>query len=81
MTEELKKFILMVEEEETTIYNDGSTSILIRKRLESSLVGKLFSKGIVSIEVIRNVLKMAWEIENCLTIESLGRNLFPFHFQ
>ncbi|XP_022156185.1 uncharacterized protein LOC111023135 [Momordica charantia] len=75
-----QKFKLTSEEDEIAMDVDVDAVKMAEQGLAYSLVGKLLAKRIISADVLSRVLLLAWKVEHQLTVESIGKNLFLFHF-
>lgn len=65
LLEDWKKFKLT---SETTVDMNGLAAIITNRRLETSLIGKLLSKRVISGEFVSKFLKSVWKIESGFTI-------------
>lgn len=73
LLEEWKNFKLTSEEEEITVDIDSTAIEDTGKRLDLSLVGKLFFKRSIFCYVLKNTLRIAWRLDlNAFIVENAG---------
>lgn len=75
-----KKLRLTADEEEVAVDVDRAAMEETEKVLNVCLMGKLLAGRSITCEIISNTMKKAWKIENGLSVESMGRNLYLFTF-
>lgn len=80
LVEEWENLSLTPEEEETLVDVDGSAAIDVERRLETSLIGKIFVKRIIPRDVLIKELRLVWHVEEGFDVEVLGKNIFLFSF-
>lgn len=81
LMEDWTKFSLTTVEDEVSVDVDRGAVDRTGQLLRCCLIGKLLSHWFLSPEVMHKTFKAAWKIERGLQVDSLGQNLFIFHFQ
>lgn len=59
---------------------DGTTRTKVNVFLDHCLTSKLLSNRVISAYAIHNAFFNAWKINNGISVEAIGKNLFLFKF-
>lgn len=79
ITKLCKSLSIFKEEEEVVVLDRSLIDIGVRE-INNSLVGKVLANKVVNKDALRTVINQVWKTLNGVKVESVGSNLFLFHF-